>query len=169
MHRTYTQYENSASYIGTLINSGTLWWHQVGGLYGGPEWSGPHIFTLAKNTTVYASDDTTRVARMEYQYDQQTASQLQATPGVTQHTTAPDQRGNLTSVKRYTKAEPPDDSTAITDTRLRRVRQPHQSIRLLLPVDDLSIHVKHPVRLARNHYPRSRNRSIKAEHHDCGL
>lgn len=117
LHRVNMQYENSANYTGFLINSGTLWWHQGGLLYGGPQWSGPHIFNLTKVTDAYAADDTTLVARSVYDYDQQAAWQLQDTIGVTQHIAAPDQRGNITSIKRYAKTVPLDETTAVIETR----------------------------------------------------
>jgi hypothetical protein len=104
LQRIHTEYDNSVGYTGYLINSGTLWWHAPGVLYGGPQWSGPHLFNLVTSVEVYASDDTTRVARTEYQYDQVPAWQLPDTPGVTQRTAAPDFRGNVTSVKRYANA-----------------------------------------------------------------
>jgi len=117
LRRTHTEYINDTSYTGYLINSGTLWWHAPGTFYGGPQWSGPHIFNLSSLTELYAADDTTRVARTEAQYDQTPAAQLIDTPNVPQHATAPDQRGNVTSVKRYADAVTLDSSTAVTETR----------------------------------------------------
>lgn len=113
LHRTYSEYENGASYRGDWAYRGTLWFDGSTS----PTWSGPHIFNLVKLTDVYAADNTTRVARAVYEYDQQTASQLQTTPGVAQHLSAPDQRGNVTSVKRYAKADTPDEGTAVVETR----------------------------------------------------
>lgn len=69
LRRSHNEYENSASYRGNWINRGTLWWD--GGTW--PQWSGPHIFNLVKVAEVYASDDTTREARTNYEYDQQPA------------------------------------------------------------------------------------------------
>jgi len=67
---------------------------------------------------LYATDDNSvRVSRTEYQYDQTPAAQLTDTPGVIQHVAAPDQRGNLTSVKRYADAVTLDSSTAVVETR----------------------------------------------------
>ncbi|HKX29735.1 MAG TPA: RHS repeat-associated core domain-containing protein [Blastocatellia bacterium] len=115
LKRVHNEYENGEAYRGSLINSGTLWWHDGGSLFGGPQWSGPHLFNLLKVTETYASNDLTREARTEQQYDQNPP--LQDTPGVTQHDSAPDQRGNLTSIKQYANAATLDSNTAITETR----------------------------------------------------
>jgi RHS repeat-associated protein len=58
LRSTRTQYVNSASYTSR------------------------HIFNLPTSVEVYASDNTTRVSRTEYQYDEQT---LADTPGVVMH------------------------------------------------------------------------------------
>ena len=65
-----TTYENSATYTGSC---------NVYGCYG------RHIFNLPLTVELYASDNTTRVSRTEYQYDGQT---LSAAPGVVMHNQA---------------------------------------------------------------------------------
>ncbi|HKX27767.1 MAG TPA: DUF4329 domain-containing protein, partial [Blastocatellia bacterium] len=117
LRRVHNEYENDLAYRGSLINSGTLWWHPGGALYDGPQWSGPHLFNLVKVAEVYGANDTTRESRIENEYDQQPASQLEDTPGVTQHASAPDQRGNLTSTTQYANASSLDLGTAVVETR----------------------------------------------------
>jgi hypothetical protein len=114
LHRIHTEYHNGVEYTGYLINSGTLWYQHPSW---GPQWSGPHIFSLPLATEVYANNDTTREARTEYGYDAVPAGQLTDTPGAPQHTSAPDQRGNLTSVKRFANALTLDQATAVVETR----------------------------------------------------
>lgn len=85
LQRTHKEYINTPTYNGSLVNSGTLWWHQGGYLYGGPQWQGPHIFNLVSLAEVYDSDDTTRVSRTVFEYDQQQGQSLVNTPNVPQH------------------------------------------------------------------------------------
>jgi hypothetical protein len=68
LSRTHTEYLNDDNYNG----SATTW--------GGR--SGRHIFNLPRVVEVYASDDLTRVSRVENEYD---GVGLQLTPGVTHH------------------------------------------------------------------------------------
>ena len=73
LRRTHTEYINTTPYIGYWSNNP----------YG--SYFGRHIYSLASSVEVYASDDTTRVSRTEYQYDQQNGQQLYNTPDVPQH------------------------------------------------------------------------------------
>jgi RHS repeat-associated protein len=82
LRRAHTEYLNNDNYNGSLQNSGTLWWHQGGGLSGGPYWWKQHIFNLVSVTEAYAGDDVTRLSRTEYQYD---GSGLTDAPGIVQH------------------------------------------------------------------------------------
>jgi len=82
LRRTHTEYLSDGNYNGSLQNSGTLWWKQGGGLYGGPIWSGSHIFNLVTLTEMYAGDDATRLSRTEYQYD---GYGLMDNPGIVQY------------------------------------------------------------------------------------
>src|SRR5262245_23468363 len=85
LRRAHTEYLNDGNYNGSLQNSGTLWWKQGGGLFGGPHWLGSHIFNLVNVTEVYAGDDVTRLSRTEYQYD---GRDLVNNPGIAQHNIA---------------------------------------------------------------------------------
>lgn len=117
LQQVRTQYQNGMEYRGNWINRGLLWWHPGDLFYGGADWSGPHIFNLATSTDVYGADDFTPASSTRYFYDQQPGSQLQATPGAAQHVAAPNQRGNVTMVKRYADAAGQNESTAIVETR----------------------------------------------------
>lgn len=64
---TRTTYQSNANYTGTCYSYGCY---------------GRHIFNLPLAVEVYASDNVTRVSRVEYQYDGQT---LTAAPGVVMH------------------------------------------------------------------------------------
>ncbi len=72
LRRTHTDYNNTTSYIGS--------WFNYSGNY--PSYWGRHILSLVSAVEVYASDDTTRVSRTEYQYD---GVGLMDAPGVVQH------------------------------------------------------------------------------------
>ncbi|MGH9768797.1 MAG: hypothetical protein ACREAB_15305, partial [Blastocatellia bacterium] len=67
LHRVHNEYDHGASYGGGWINRHTLWSPTQSG---GPDWSGAHIFNLVKETSVYAADDTTRLAHTRYFYDE---------------------------------------------------------------------------------------------------
>lgn len=110
LHRTHTDYENGSLYLGNWVNRGTLWFD--GGT--SPVWSGPHIFNLALDVSVYAADNTTKVAHTRYRYDEQS---LVARSDAGQLASAPTQRGNLTTVKRYANAASLDETTAVVETR----------------------------------------------------
>ncbi len=110
LHRIHTDYENGSLYLGSWVNRGTLWFD--GGT--SPGWSGPHLFNLALDVSVYAADNTTRVAHTRYRYDEQS---LVARPDAGQLASAPTQRGNLTTVKRYANATSLDEATAVVETR----------------------------------------------------
>ena len=110
LHRTYSEYENGTFYRGYWINRNTIWFD--GGTY--PGWQGAHIFTLVKDSKVYAADNVTPVAHRRYRYDE---SSLVARPGAGQLASAPTERGNLTTVKRYANAITLDDGTAVVETR----------------------------------------------------
>jgi RHS repeat-associated protein len=73
LRRTHTEYINTTPYIGYWSNNP----------YG--SYFGRHIYSLISSVDVYAGDDTTRVSRTEYQYDQQSGQQLYNTPGVPMH------------------------------------------------------------------------------------
>lgn len=75
LRRTHTDYINTTPYIGYWSNNP----------YG--SYFGRHIYSLVSAVTVYASenDDSVRVSRTEYQYDQQSGQQLYNTPDVPQH------------------------------------------------------------------------------------
>ncbi len=76
LRRTHTDYINTTNYIGYY--SADAW-------YGG--YKGRRIFNLVSAVSVYASenDDSQRVSRTEYLYDQQLNTALINTPGVVQH------------------------------------------------------------------------------------
>lgn len=111
LHRAYSEYENDTLYRGDWINRGTLWYPTQSG---GPQWSGPHIFNLVKESSIYAADDTTRVAHTRYFYDEYS---LVARTDAGQLASAPAERGNLTTVKRYANAATLDEATAVAETR----------------------------------------------------
>ncbi|MFN7928342.1 MAG: RHS repeat-associated core domain-containing protein [Blastocatellia bacterium] len=75
LRRTHTDYINTTPYIGYWSNNP----------YG--SYFGRHIYSLVSAVSVYASenDDSVRVSRTEYQYDQQSGQQLYNTPDVPQH------------------------------------------------------------------------------------
>ena len=74
LRRTHTDYINTTPYIG-------YWSNNSNGSY-----FGRHIYSLVSAVSVYASesDDSVRVSRTEYQY-QQSGQQLYSTPGVPHH------------------------------------------------------------------------------------
>lgn len=113
LHRAYSEYENDSSYRGDWLYRGNLWYRDQ---YTNtqPQWSGPHIFNLVKESSLYAADDTTRVAHTRYRYDE---FSLLARPDAGQLASAPAQRGNLTTVKRYANAATLDEATAVVETR----------------------------------------------------
>jgi YD repeat-containing protein len=113
LNRTDSGYNNSSGYTGSLAGSGTLWWH-TNGVYGGPDWSGPHIFNLTTYTEVFSDEGYTRVARTDYEYDN---GSLTIRADAMQHTYKPAQRGLVTKVTRYANAASLDLSTAVTETR----------------------------------------------------
>ncbi len=80
LRRTHTDYINTTPYIGYWSNNP----------YG--SYFGRHIYSLVSAVSVYASenDDSVRVSRTEYQYDQQSGQQLVNTPGVPMHELAAD-------------------------------------------------------------------------------
>ena len=110
LHSVYSDYENGALYRGDWIYRGTLWFD--GGTY--PNWSGPHLFNLTRERSIYAADGTTRVAHTSYRYDEYS---LVARTDAGQLAPAPAQRGNLTAVKRYANAGSLDEATAAVETR----------------------------------------------------
>jgi hypothetical protein len=110
LHRAYSEYENDLSYRGGWINRNTLVFD--GGTY--PNWSGPHLFNLVKENSIYAADDTTRVAHVRTRYDE---TGLVARSDAGQLAYAPSQRGNPTSIKRYADAASLNDGTAVAETR----------------------------------------------------
>lgn len=113
LHRAWSDYENGSQYGGGWINRHTLWyWTQTDD--SGPLWSGPHIFNLVKESSIYAADDTTRVAHTRYFYDEYS---LVARTDAGQLAGAPAERGNLTTVKRYANAATLDEATAVVETR----------------------------------------------------
>jgi RHS repeat-associated protein len=75
LRRTHTDYLNTTDYIGYWSNNP----------YG--SYFGRHIYSLVSAVTVYASenDDSVRVSRTEYNYDQQSGQQLFNTPNVPMH------------------------------------------------------------------------------------
>lgn len=73
IRRTHTEYINTQAYTG-------YWYNNAYGSY-----FGRHIYSLVSSVDVYGPDNTTRVARTEYQYDQQSGQALLDTPGVPQH------------------------------------------------------------------------------------
>ncbi|HEV7475020.1 MAG TPA: DUF4329 domain-containing protein [Pyrinomonadaceae bacterium] len=100
LRATRTQYQNSASYATTR-----------------------HILNLPLVVEVFAADNTTRVSRVDYQYDGQT---LADTPGVVMHSDnhnpyaagynpITDARGNITQVTTY--ADAIGQTGAVTQTR----------------------------------------------------
>ncbi|HZF38372.1 MAG TPA: hypothetical protein VE715_06100, partial [Blastocatellia bacterium] len=110
LKRVHTEYLNIDNYNGNP----TSW--------GG--WEGRHIFNLPSAIDAYASDDSTRVSRVEFEYD---GASLEDTPGVAQHsiyfnprateyspTTA--YRGNVTLVRRYADATSLDGGSAVVET-----------------------------------------------------
>ena len=64
LRRTHTDYINTTNYIGS-------WYNNPYGSY-----FGRHIYNLVSAEDVYGSDNTTRVSRTEYQYDQQSGQSL---------------------------------------------------------------------------------------------
>ncbi len=75
LRRTHTDYINTQAYIG-------YWYNNPYGSY-----FGRHIYSLPSAVSMYTSefDDSQRVARTEYQYDQQSGQALVDTPNVPQH------------------------------------------------------------------------------------
>jgi RHS repeat-associated protein len=110
LHRVYTEYQNDISYRGTWINRGTL--VSDGGT--SPSWSGPHLFNLVLEQSIYAPDDVTRVAHVRTRYDE---LGLVTRSGAGQLDGAPAQRGNVTTIKRYANAASLDEATAVLETR----------------------------------------------------
>lgn len=78
LRRTHKDYINTTPYVGYWSNNA----------YG--SYFGRHIFNLVSAVEVYGPDNTTRVSRTEYQYDQQLGQSLISTPSVTQHQRASD-------------------------------------------------------------------------------
>jgi hypothetical protein len=71
LKRVHTDYLNNDTYNGALTS------------YGGR--SGRHIFDLASMVEVYAGDDTTRVSRVEFEYDGKPLIDNPGAAGATQH------------------------------------------------------------------------------------
>jgi RHS repeat-associated protein len=100
LRRVHTEYLNIDNYNGDPTT--------IGG------WFGRHIFNLPSAIEVYAGDDSTRVSRVEYEYD---GASLEDAPGVTQHYgTAATYPGNLTRVRRYADAASLDGGSAVVET-----------------------------------------------------
>ncbi len=94
---------------------------------------GIHIFNLVTVSEVFAGDGVTRLARTEYSYDQfRGAAGLKATPGITTSGYDArynphgnpfyvffkfDNRGNVTTIKRYGNAVTLDEDTAVIEVR----------------------------------------------------
>ncbi|MCI0556097.1 MAG: hypothetical protein L0287_34585, partial [Anaerolineae bacterium] len=73
IRRTHTEYINTQAYNGYWSNNP----------YG--SYFGRHIYSLVSSVDVYGLDNSTRVSRTEYQYDQQLGQALIDTPGAPQH------------------------------------------------------------------------------------
>ncbi len=108
LNRTYSEYENDLTYRGNWANRGTLFFD--GGTY--PIWSGPHIFSLVKDSSIYAADNTTPVAHTRLRYDEQALAPCNGLVLAS----APVQRGNITTTKSYANAAALDETTAIVET-----------------------------------------------------
>lgn len=73
LRRTHTDYINTTNYIGS-------WYNNPYGSY-----FGRHIYNLVSAVEMYGPDNTTRVSRTEYLYDQLSGQSLIDTPNVPQH------------------------------------------------------------------------------------
>ncbi|MBK7597854.1 MAG: hypothetical protein IPJ07_04750 [Acidobacteria bacterium] len=131
LHSVYSDYENGALYRGDWIYRGTLWFD--GGTY--PNWSGPHLFNLTRERTIYAADGTTRVAQTSYRYDEYSlvartdAGQACRGAGATRQ---PDD-GETIRQRRLARRS----DRRGRDPQLRRLRQRRHSDHCMLPADQL--------------------------------
>jgi RHS repeat-associated protein len=107
-----TEYLNDDNYNGSPKNYGGRWGWLM------------HIFDLVSVVEVYAGDDSTRVSRVEYEYD---GASLEDAPGVAQHSVYNNPydphydprtayRGNITQVRRYADAASLDVGSAAVGT-----------------------------------------------------
>jgi RHS repeat-associated protein len=111
LKRVHTEYLNDDNYNGPPMS--------YGGRFG---WM--HIFNLVSVVEVYAGDDSTRVSRVEYEYD---GASLEDAPGVVGHSVYSNPhdphydprsayRGNLTRVRRYADSASLDGESAVVET-----------------------------------------------------